>query len=53
MFFEEPETKLPLPKATRLRGMIWVCTVGAIVFGISGDWLFEFAKTAAEAFFNH
>jgi len=53
MFFEEPETKLPLPRASKLRAMIWVCTVGAIVFGISSDWLFEFAKTAADAFFNY
>ncbi len=51
MFFEESSTRLPLPKASVLRIVIFVCAIGTVFFGISPDWLVESVTNAAAALF--
>lgn len=49
MFLEEPDTRLPLPRAGALRLTIFVCAFGAVFFGINADWLINAAADAAAA----
>ncbi len=51
MFFEESSTRLPLPKASVLRGVIFICAIGTILFGISPDWLVDSVTNASAALF--
>jgi len=53
MFFEESSTRLPLPKASVLRTVIFVCAIGTIFFGISPDWLVESVSNASAALFSN
>ena len=51
MFFEESSTRLPLPKVSVLRIVIFTCAIGTIFFGINPDWLVESVTNAASALF--
>ncbi|CAI8227136.1 MAG: NADH-quinone oxidoreductase subunit N [Methanobacteriota archaeon] len=51
MFFEESSTRLPLPKVSILRFVIFVCAIGTVFFGINSDWLVETVTNAASALF--
>ena len=53
MFFEEPETRLPLPKASVLRLVIYSCAIGTLFFGINPDWLIESVINASKALFSN
>ena len=53
MFFEEPETRLPLPKVSVLRLVIYSCAIGSLFFGINPDWLVESVINASEALFSN
>ncbi|MED5485089.1 MAG: NADH-quinone oxidoreductase subunit N [Candidatus Thermoplasmatota archaeon] len=51
MFFEESSTRLPLPKVSILRFVIFVCAIGTVFFGVNSDWLVETVTNAASALF--
>ncbi len=53
MFFEEPSTRLPLPKASVIRVVIYTCAIGSIFFGVNSDWLVESVINASEALFSN
>ena len=53
MFFEEPKSRLPLPKASIIRITIYMCAIASVFFGVSSDWLVESVTNASGALFDN